>query len=112
MARYDYSRYDRGYGRNMPYSGWYPGAFWGGAPMFGWGAWGGAEGWPPYAPVGYGRYDRNYTPRRPPRESGAYGLGGDRELREWARRAGYDVGYEIQPRGFRGGRPRRGYDRW
>lgn len=50
---------------------------------------------PPMGPPGA------FVPERPPRrpeESPAYGLGGDRELRRWARERGYDVGYAIPPR--------------
>lgn len=105
MARYDY---DRGYGRGRGAGyGWYPGAFWGGVPLYGWGAWGGGWGWPPYVPMGYGAYDANYTPRRPPEQSPAYGRGGDRLIRRGMRREGYDAGYAIQP--HRPRRPR--YDR-
>lgn len=118
MARYgrrDYGRYDAAY-RDGWYGGegygaWYPGAFWAGGPMFGWGA---PWGWPPYAPVGVGRPP---VPRRSPRESPAYGRGGDREVRRWARSHGYDAGYEIPPR--EEGRPRpprgreeRAFRRW
>lgn len=42
MARYD--QYDR-WRSNPGYVGWYPGAFWGGAAMYGWD---GTPGWPPY----------------------------------------------------------------
>lgn len=103
-------RYDRELYRDAggPWTAWYPGGFWAGAPMFGWG---GLEGWgwPPLAPVGYGPP----PPRRSPRESPAYGRGGDRALRRWAERYGYDIEYSIPPRdypppGYRGrGRPRR-----
>jgi hypothetical protein len=43
---------------------------------------------PPYEP-----------PPRRPRESGTYGRGGDRAVREWAARNGYDVEFTIRPRG-------------
>lgn len=92
-----------------PMSGWYPGAFWGAAPMWGWGGW----GWPPapYAPVGYGRYPRDYTPRRPPHQSETYGSGGDRAVRRYARSHGYDEGYAIRPHPRRGAAGRGRYDR-
>lgn len=78
-----------------PLAGWYPGAFWGGAPLYGWGAWGAPAA--PFVPVGYGAYDRAYARRRP-QESATYGRGGDRAVREWARARGYDAGYAIRPR--------------
>ena len=102
MARYGY---DYDVRQPMAPYGWYPGAFWGGAPMYGWGAWGGGWGWPPYAPLGYGTRAPDYPPRRPPRDSPGWGRGGDREVRDWARRHGYDAGYAIHPRP--GGRYRR-----
>jgi hypothetical protein len=52
------------------------------------------------APRGF-RYDRGY--RVPPRQSPAYGRGGDRAVRAWAERYGYDVEFSIPPRP----RPRR-----
>lgn len=59
-------------------------------PALGWAGWGPGTAYVPPGPP---------EPRRvPPRESGAYGHGGDRELREWAARAGYDVEYTIRPR--------------
>lgn len=106
----DYDRDYRGYAPPSPGAGWYGPAVWG------WGAfpsvpwWG---GWPPFAPVGYGTYERDYTPRRRPEESRTYGRGGDRAVRDWARSRGYGVEYEIRPRrrarGY--GREYRGYDR-
>lgn len=115
-------RYDRAYGREYgratedrgrypsrgpaPFTGWYPGAYWAGAPMFGWM---GLEpwAWPPYAPYGpYGAnfYGADYTPRRRPEESPTYGRGGDEAARRWAERYGYDIEYSIRPR--RSGRRR------
>lgn len=49
---------------------------------------------------GYGgEYRGRPQPHRlPPRQSPLYGRGGDRAVREWAARHGYDVGYTIQPR--------------
>lgn len=96
MSRYD-DRYDSFARRTPPMmpGGWYPGAFWGGAPMFGWGGW--DVGFPPYLPpMGYGPY-RDHTPRHRPESSPAYGAGGDRAIREWAARRGYDAGYAIRP---------------
>lgn len=101
--RYDeYGGDYRMYG--APFAGWYPGAFWGGAPMYGWGAWGGAFDWPPYpAASGYGAYDREYRRARRPDESPAYGSAGDRAARRWAERYGYDVEYTVRPHeGYRG----------
>ena len=52
-------------------------------------------------------YGRDFGPPRgydaqkrsvPPRQSPLYGRGGDRALREWARRRGYDVEHTIRPR--------------
>ncbi|CAN5668472.1 hypothetical protein BH23GEM6_BH23GEM6_20800 [soil metagenome] len=117
MSRYDNSGYRRSgvrrygspdYGARgpAPFSGWYPGAYWAGVPMFGW-AGAGDWGWPAQVPVGYGAYPE--PPRRSPRESGTYGRGGDEAARRWAERYGYDIEYSIQPRqrGNRSG----GYDR-
>lgn len=106
MARYD--RDSRGYDRG-PYTAWYPGAYWAGAPMFGWGGF----GWPPYAPIGYGAFDRGRLPRRPPRESRTYGRGGDEAARRWARERGYDADFAIRPHPAeqRWHRGRRGYGR-
>ena len=115
MARYDYGRGFRGGYGAAP---WFPGAFWAGAPLYGWDAWGGAGmwGWAPYAPIGYGRYAADFgAPRRRPEESPTYGRGGDQAVRRYARSHGYDEGYEIQPHFERPMRrsPRydRGYDR-
>ncbi len=53
---------------------------------------------------GYGRdfgrprYDRDHHGGVPPWQSPLYGRGGDRAVREWARRRGYDVEHTIQPR--------------
>lgn len=113
MGRYDRGDYRRGRsggrgyaerdlgGEPDPFTGWYPGAYWAGAPMFGWGGMAG-WGWPPYVPVGVGRDPAEYTPRRDPRESATYGRGGDEAARRWAERYGYDIEYSIRPRG--GGR--------
>lgn len=90
--------YDRHFARGRdPFTGWYPGAAWAGAPMFGWGGMDG-WGWPPYVPVGVGRYPDEITPRRDPRESASYGRGGDEAARRWAERYGYDIEYSIHPR--------------
>lgn len=106
MARYDY---DRGYrGTPRSFSGWYPGAFWAGMPMYGWGAWDWMPFPEPFAhPV---RPPAGYPPRRPPRESPTYGRGGDEAARRWAESRGYDAGYDIPPRPPRRG-PRYG-DGW
>lgn len=96
MHRYDrtFSRYDAGW-RADRYSMWYPGAYWAGAPMFGWG-WG--WDWPPYGPIGIGRDVRDYRPRRRPEDSGVYGRAADEAARHYARSHGYDEGYTIRPR--------------
>ena len=110
MARYDYGRDLR---RRQPYNPWYPGAFWAGAPLYGWGGWpdAGMWAWPPYAPPGPGRYAADFqTPRRRPEESPSYGRGGDSAARRYARSHGYDEGYTIQPR-FEGNPRNPRYDR-
>lgn len=110
-------RYDRDFSPlagprypGYPYTG-YPGA-WGLTPF-----WGGmGVGWPAYAPFGPGMpTEPPPTPRRP-EESETYGRGGDRAIRRWASRRGYDAGYTIHPRQdvSRGTYDRdygRGYDR-
>ena len=58
-------------------------------------------GW--YGGASYGRgvragYGVEYREPLPPRQSPAYGRAGDREVRGWAQRHGYDASYEIQPR--------------
>lgn len=92
-------RYDAEYGMGGPFpaGGWY-------GPMgpMGWAAWApGMEFWP--APWGAGNYAPAppRTRREPPRRSPAYGRGGDRTLRRWAERYGYDLEYTIPPRGRR-----------
>lgn len=73
-------------------TGWAPFAFspFGFDPTLGWAGWGAGTGYVPPPPP---------DPRRvPPRRSPAYGRGGDRELRRWAERYGYDVEYTIRPR--------------
>jgi len=96
--------YDRGYGPPPP-RGWnsYAAAF----PVipFGYDPMMGPLGWPAPSPYGAGMYGLGHQPPTPPRESSTYGRGGDRALREWAGRNGYDVEYSIAPR--RG--PRRPY---
>lgn len=94
MHRYDrtFSRYDADW-RAAGYAPWFPGAYWAGAPMFGWG-W----GWPPYAPPAGGRYELDYHPRRRPEESSLYGRQADEAARRYARSRGYDEGYTIPPR--------------
>lgn len=98
--------YDRGYGgapMRPDYGPPVPFPFvpFGWDPMMGPMAWPmlphGAEGMPAPGP----RYDRGYNV--PPRRSPAYGRGGDRALRAWADRYGYDVEFSIPPRP----RPRR-----
>jgi hypothetical protein len=105
------NRYDAGmgrygadlgrYGTPFPGAAGYPSARWGWGPI-GWAGWGmGMEAWPYAAHSGmmaYGFDGSAPTRRRPPQESDTYGSGGDRALRRWARRYGYDMGYEIRPR--------------
>lgn len=107
MARYDYGRELRD---RMSYAPWYPGAFWAGAPMYGWGGWMDAGMWamPPVPPLGYGRYAADFRPPRRPEESRTYGRGGDAAVRRYARSRGYDEGYALHPRFDPA---RRGYDR-
>jgi hypothetical protein len=104
MRRYDrYDRYDHEARLARPrppgpLSGWFPGAWMAGAPMYGWGWWGEAWGWPPYGMTA--RYDlRDYHRGRPvdPRESGTYGREGDRLARRWAERYGYEVERTLRP---------------
>jgi hypothetical protein len=60
----------------------------------------GQTAWPPYPYHGVAPgHDRD--DRVPPRRSPAYGRGGDRALRAWAERYGYDVEFSIPPRGAR-----------
>jgi len=89
------------YGTPFPGAAGFPSARWGWGPI-GWAGWGpGMEFWP-YADVpAYGMPVRRSTPRRRPEQSSTYGSGGDREVRRWARRYGYDMGYTIRPRGGR-----------
>jgi hypothetical protein len=76
----------RDYGADYTDRGW-TGASWGGY------AGGGAYGRGVRA--GYGR---EYREPVAPRQSPAYGRGGDRAAREWARQHGYDASMTIQPR--------------
>lgn len=107
----DYDRGDYGPGFVPPlWPGWYSPGFFGAVPSLGFGLGYPPAPYPPFRP----RYDRDFSPRRP-EESSMYGRGGDRAVRRWAQRYGYDVGYAIPPRpsaGARGGydRPYRGYD--
>jgi len=98
--------YDRGYRGAPPRPDYgppvpFPFVPFGWDPMMGPMAWPmlpyGAEGMPAPGP----RYDRGY--HVPARRSPAYGRGGDRALRAWADRYGYDVEFSIPPRP----RPRR-----
>jgi hypothetical protein len=101
-ARYGSGDYDR---VRASFPGWYPGAYWAGAPMFGWGGMEG-WGWPAYGPVGPWWYPDDYQPRRrSPRESTAYGRGGDEAARRWAQRYGYDIEFSIRPRPVEPGNP-------
>lgn len=100
---YDTARHDPRWSMvpPLPFGGWYPGALWSAAPFVGWGDLGWYQG--PYPVAGARGYDSGYAPRRRPEESPTYGRDGDRALRRWARRYGYDVEHSIQPR-RRGGR--------
>lgn len=94
--------YRRGYDRGFEAAPRYPVGP-GHMPMtWGWyGPFGVDVGPFPYGPPpgpGYAAYER---PPRRPEESPAYGRGGDRELRRWARERGYDVGHAIYPRDAR-----------
>jgi hypothetical protein len=92
--------YDAPYGAGYPpydATGWMPFTMapLGFDPVLGWAGWGAGVGWVPPGPArGYDHEAR----RVPPRESPTYGRGGDRALRRWAERHGYDVEYTIQPR--------------
>jgi hypothetical protein len=100
-------RYDRGFGRgryDAPYAGLgpdyepvpFPFVPFGYDPMMGPMAWSVPPAYGPWT-GGAGRGpDRG--PRVPPRRSPTYGRGGDRALRAWADRYGYDVEYSIPPR--------------
>ena len=103
--------YDRGFGRGRYDAPYGLGPDYGPVPFpfvpFGYDPMMGPMSWPlPYgaemggARPGF-RYDRDH--RVPPRQSPAYGRGGDRALRAWAERYGYDVEFSIPPRH----RPRR-----
>jgi hypothetical protein len=69
------------------------------------GYWGESESRPRYGRDYLGRqygYDSDYDyqyRRRAPEESPFYGRDADRGVRRWANRYGYDMQYEIQPRG-------------
>lgn len=107
------NRYDSRDFRSGPVRGpgmdWYPGAYWGAAPL-GMAGWGWYPG--PFVPVGFGiaRYGADYTPREPPERSPTYGRGGHREVRQWARRYGYDIEYTVRPHSREMPRRRRRYE--
>lgn len=89
------------YGTPFPGAAGYPSARWGWGPI-GWAGWGmGMDAWP-YAAhpeaMGYGFDGADRTPRRRPEQSETFGRGGDRALQRWARRYGYDLGYQVRPR--------------
>ena len=115
------------YGREPGRMGGAPGVFtpFGWDPMMRWSGWDPLMGFIPYqdSPQAwsyglaedYRRYGHDYYRgnttggygadyrgpgygRVPPRESPLYGRGGDRAVREWARRRGYDVEHTIRPR--------------
>lgn len=100
--RYDDSYRYRGWGSGRDYArgGWDGGwgsrnrAYGGGSYGAGWT--GGSYDRDYGTRAGYG-YDYQYRQQRP-EESPAYGRGGDQAVQRWARRYGYDVEHEIQPR--------------
>ncbi|MEW5930082.1 MAG: hypothetical protein AB1941_21715 [Gemmatimonadota bacterium] len=100
-----YDGMDHSLAGNAPYvdRAWYGGP-WAWAPYVGMGTWTSA----PFPPRGYPADGLDRERRVPPEESPAYGRGGDRMVRQWARRYGYDFEYRIPPRGPRegGGRAR------
>lgn len=99
----DYGRY----GTPFPGAAGYPGARWGWGPI-GWMGWGpGMEYWPYAGLPAYDMDGRYQPPRRRPEQSPTYGRRADRELRNWARRYGYEMEYRIEPRLSERGRPRR-----
>lgn len=93
--------YDRGYapsfaGSSFPMGPGYAPMAWGWYGPFGMGM--AADPFPYGPPMGPPAWGAPERPPRRPEESPAYGRGGDRELRRWARERGYDVGYAIYPR--------------
>jgi hypothetical protein len=92
-----FPRGGRGPGYPPPYdaTGWAPFAFTPFAfdPTLGWAGWGGDMGFVPPR-----RMEEERPRRIPPRESPMYGRGGDRAVRQWAERYGYDVEHTIRPR--------------
>lgn len=64
-------------------------------PTLGWAGWGAGTA---YVPLGEQRGAYRPAPPARPRESPLYGRGGDRGLRRWAERYGYDVEFTIRPR--------------
>jgi|GEM_PF-1685466 len=76
-------------------TGWAPFAFTPFAydPTLGWAGWGGDMGFVPP-----GRMEDARPRPVPPRQSPTYGRGGDRAVRQWAERYGYDVEHTIRPR--------------
>jgi hypothetical protein len=99
-AGYGRGGYGTGYGPDA--TGWLPFAFtpfaW--DPMLGWAGWGGGMG---YVPWSGGPGPRPEPRHVDPRQSPAYGRGGDQALRRWAERYGYDFEMTIRPRRGRGG---------
>ena len=95
------ARYDRDYGASRRHWSSYAAALplipFGVDPMMG------PLGWElPFA-HGSGMYGAGpgygyHRPPTPPRGSPTHGRGGDRALRKWAQRYGYDVEYSIAPR--------------
>jgi len=83
------SRYDRGYGQSGDRGGY----------------WGESSTRPSYNRDYMGRqygYDSDYDyqfRQRNPESSPFYGRGADQEVQRWANRYGYDMQYEINPRG-------------
>jgi hypothetical protein len=93
MRRYDHEHRERTEGRPREVP-------WRNAPMYGWGWWGGAWGWPPEAMVEPVRPRRDFEGRRavPPRQSPLFGRSGDDAVRRWAERYGYDFELTVRPR--------------
>ena len=97
--------YDRGFGRGRYDAPYGLGPDYGPVPFpfvpFGYDPMMGPMAWsvpPAYGPWGGGGPGYDRPPRVPPRRSPTYGRGGDRALRAWADRYGYDVEYSIPPR--------------
>lgn len=106
LGRYDGGYASGRYGGEGAVPGWpaVPLGMLGWNPALGWIGGDPAMGWYPGAFVPPPPPARPEPRRVAPRESPEYGMGGDRALRNWARRYGYDFEYTIRPRD--GGRAR------